>query len=128
MLSVFSGQFVVNIVEAIAVRQVLIFTKDISFSSVVMKCDSKQVIDHLSSLKLDDIYFYVVIEDCLNFKCFSETINFNHVHQDTNSVAYYLAKLVQSIILLFFYTFIFLKQFTKNKIKHVNMLQQMKRS
>lgn len=66
----FPGHFAFDITEVITVRQSLIFTRDIGISKVVMDCDSKRVIDLLSSTKLDDSYFGVVIKNCLNLRFF----------------------------------------------------------
>lgn len=66
----FPGTFDTNVAEVIAVRQTLIFTRDMSFSKVVIESDSKIVIDRLSSHQLDESYFCIVIEDCQKFYIF----------------------------------------------------------
>lgn len=101
----FPGTFDTNVAEVIAVRQTLIFTRDMSFSKVVIESDSKIVIDRLSSHQLDESYFCIVIEDCQKIYIFFEVISFN-THCDANYVAHGLAKLAQSSVLFFFYVLI----------------------
>lgn len=62
------GHLSLDCVEALAIRQVFVFIKDIDFSKIIVESDCKQAIDRLNVLQNDYSYFDILIGDCLNFR------------------------------------------------------------
>lgn len=91
----------VDCVDALVVRQALIFTRNIEFFNIVVESDCKKVIDRLNAPWNDHSYFDILIEDYLNFRRDFVAISFVYVCCTTNTVAHNLAALTQVSDIIF---------------------------
>ena len=82
----------VEMVEVLAARQALMFAKELKFDKVVVKGDSKIVVNAILDDYMDNSYMGHVLQDIkFMFSSFS-CISVKHIHREGNCVAHELAR------------------------------------
>jgi ribonuclease HI len=75
-------------VEAMAMKKGVEFTKDMLFLDVIVESDSQNVISAVTDVQLPLSYMGTIVDDCRLLTCHFQNLQFVHIRHEANQAAH----------------------------------------